>query len=433
MQVSVENTGGLERRLTVNIPEEEFSGKIDTKLRELCKQVKIKGFRPGRVPMSVVKQRFGKQVRQEVVTETMQVSLQEAIQDEDLRPATQPLLDTSPEGLDQGDLEFSALIEIYPEIGEIDVSAIELSQPAATVEDADVQEMLETLRKQRRTWEEVERKAKPGDQVLLEYAAEAEEGRVPEEGMERLAIIIGESGFDELEAAIAKIGAGKQKNVKLAFPEGFRESRLSGVEAPVDLKVITIKESHLPEVNEEFIRDFGVEDGSEETLRDEIRANLQRELAQAVSSITKRQMIQALIASKPDLEVPVGIVKQEAEGLASQTASQQGIEPTPAMAEQFMSIAEERVRGGLLMGELAQINSIRSDGARVRETIETLASTYQQPEEVVQMYYSNQNLLQQVETSVMEDQVVDWILENAKVTPQDMKFSDVIARAASGE
>jgi len=433
MQVSVEDTGGLERRLTVNIPEDEFLGKIETKLRDLCKQVKIKGFRPGRVPMSVVKQRYGKQVRREIVTEAMQFSLQQAIQDEKLRPATQPQVDKVPESLDKGDLEFSAVLEVYPDIGEIDVSTLEVSRPQATVEDEDVEEMLQTLRKQRRTWDLVERKAKAGDQVLLEYAAEVDGNRVPEEDMQRLAIIMGESGFDELEKAIAKIPAGEEKNVKLNFPEGFREPRLAGKKAPVDLKVISVKESNLPEVNEEFIRDFGVEDGTEETLREEIRLNLERELAQAINSITKRRLISALVKSKPEMQVPKGIVREEARSLAAQTAARQGMEPNAAMAEQFMPIAEERVRGGLLMGELSHINGIRSDGARVREAIETLASTYQQPEEVVQMYYSNENLLRQVESSVMEDQVVDWVLENAKVTPQELKFQEVIAKATSGE
>jgi len=433
MQVSVEDTGGLERRLTVNIPEDEFIGKIETKLRDLCKQVKIKGFRPGRVPMSVVKQRYGKQVRREIVTEAMQFSLQQAIQDEKLRPATQPQVDRVPESLDKGDLEFSAVLEVYPDIGEIDVSTLEVSRPQATVEDEDVEEMLQTLRKQRRTWDAVERKAKAGDQVLLEYAADTDAGRVPEEDMQRLAIIMGESGFDELEKAIAKIPAGEEKNVKLNFPEGFREPKLAGLKVPVDLKVISVKESNLPEVNEEFIRDFGVEDGTEETLRAEIRLNLERELAQAINSITKRRLISALVKSRPDMQVPKGIVREEALSLAAQAASRQGMEPNESMADQFMPIAEERVRGGLLMGELSHINGIRSDGARVREAIETLASTYQQPEEVVQMYYSNENLLRQVESSVMEDQVVDWVLENAKVTPQELKFQEVIAKATSGE
>ena len=429
MQVSVENTGGLERRLTVHIPEDEFSGKIETKLRELCKQVKISGFRPGRVPMSVVKQRFGKQVRQEIIGDEVQTSLQQAIQDEALRPASMPRIETSAEEMQKGDLDFTAVLEVYPEIEAIDVSALDLSRPDAEVEDEDIEDMLQTLRDQRRTWDVVERTAEKGDRVLIEYSAETEEGRFPEEGRDRMAIIMGESGFEKLEKAAAKIEPGKDKKVKLTFPEGFREASLSGKKADVELHIISVSEGTVPEVDEAFIQGFGIEDGSEETLREEIRNNLNRELANAKSTMSKTQLVKLLVKSYAGMDVPQSIVREEASSMAAQMASSQGIEPNPAMADLFMPQAEERVRGGMLLGELARQNDIRIDGAKVREAIENIAGTYQQPEEVVQMYYNNQRLLQQVESSVMEDQVVDWVLENAKVTPNKMKFKDVISGA----
>ncbi len=227
MQVSVENTGGLERRLTVHVPEEDILEKVESKLKELRKQVKIKGFRPGRVPMSVVKQRYGKQVRQDIVSETIQASLQQAIQDEALRPASMPRLDTPPENLHSGDLDFSAMIEVYPEMDTIDVSSLEITRPEAKIGAEDVEEMLQTLREQRKVWNPVERTAQDGDKVVIEYAAETKEGRVPAEGKQKLAIMMGESGFDELEKAIAKIPPGEEKSVKLNFPENFRESALA--------------------------------------------------------------------------------------------------------------------------------------------------------------------------------------------------------------
>ena len=429
MQVSVENTGGLQRRLTVQVPGQEIQQQVETKLKELSKSVRIKGFRPGRVPLSVVRQRYGKQVRLDIVNETMQRSLQQAIRDEELRPASTPRLDVEPENLDAGDLEFSALIEVYPEIDTLDVSGIAIERPEAQITDEDVDEMLETLRGQRKTWEDVERKAQAGDRVLLEYSAETEEGRVPEEGEQRLAIIMGESGFDQLEKLLSGLDAGKSKSAKLQFPENFREPKLAGQKAKAEVKLVSVAEGKLPEVDEEFIKSFGVEDGQLDTLRDEIRGNLERELKQAINTLLKSSLIDALLEARPDLEVPDSIVQREAAGMAAQaTGAQQ--QPDPAIVQAFMEPARERVKAGLLMGELARQNKIRINAAKVRETIETVANTYEQPAEVMQLYYGNQRLMEQVESSVLEEQVVDWALENAKVTAKAMKFQEVISSAS---
>jgi trigger factor len=429
MQVSVENAGGLERRLTVQVPGDEIQGRVDSKLKELSKQVRIKGFRPGRVPMSVIRQRYGKQVRLDIVTETMQQSLRQAIRDEDLRPASPPRVDAAPGSLESGDLEFTAVIEVYPEIGTIDVAALTIERPEAAVTDADVDDMLQTLREQRKTWEPVERKAKAGDRVVIEYSAESPSGRFPEEGVQRLAVIVGDSGFEELEKAAAKLATGEEKKVKLNFPENFREPALAGSKAETELKVVSVAEGKLPEVDEEFIKSFGVEGGTLETLRQEIRGNLERELRQATNSMLKTALIEELLNARPDLEVPEGMVREEATGMAAQVTRSQDRAPDPKVVQALLDPARRRVRAGLLMGELAQQNQIRIDSGKVREAIETVANTYEQPAEVMQLYYGNQQLLQQVESSVLEEQVVDWVLENAKVSPKAMSFQEVIAGA----
>jgi trigger factor len=430
MQVSVENTGGLQRRLTVQVPGQEIQQQVESKLKEMSKSVRIKGFRPGRVPLSVVRQRYGKQVRLDIVNETMQRSLQQAIRDEDLRPASTPRLDVEPENLDAGDLEFSALIEVYPEIDDLDVSGITIERPEADITDEDVEEMLQTLREQRKTWQDVERKAQAGDRVLLEYSAEAEEGRVPEEGEQRMAIIMGESGFDELEKLVGGLDAGKSKSGKLQFPENFRERKLAGQKVKAEVKLVSVAEGKLPEVDEEFIKSFGVEDGQLDTLNEEIRGNLERELKQAVSTMLKSSLIDALLAARPELEVPESIVQREAAGMAAQATGSREQQPDPSLVQAFVEPARERVKAGLLMGELARQNKIRIDAAKVREAIETVANTYEQPDEVMQLYYGNQRLMEQVESSVLEEQVVDWVLENAKVTPKAMKFQEVISSAS---
>ena len=436
MQVSVENTGGLERKLTIQVPGDEIQQKVAGKLKELVKTVRIKGFRPGRVPMSVVKQRYGQQARQEIVNDAMQTSIQQAIMDEKLRPASMPRLDTAPRDLDNGDLEFEVMVEVYPEIDKIDVGALAIERPQAQVTEADVEEMLKTLREQRKTWDEVERGAEEGDQVIVDFAAEGEEGRVPEEGYTRMGIVIGSSGFDELDKVLTGLEAGADKKKKLAFPEGFREAALAGTKAKAELKVIKVSEPNVPEVDEAFIQSFGIEDATIEALTEEIRGNLERELKQATTAVLKTHLVEELVKTVPDLEVPNTVVRDEAAGMAAQILSSQGQqEPDQELvlklAEQFMPQAEERVRAGLMMGELAQQNEIRVDGAKVREAINTVASTYEQPAEVVQLYYSNQRLLQQVESSVLEEQVVDWVLENATVTPKDMSFQDIITSATN--
>lgn len=429
MQVSVENTGALQRRLTVQVPGQEIQQQVESKLKELSKSVRIKGFRPGRVPLSVVRQRYGKQVRLDIVNETMQRSLQQAIRDEDLRPASTPQVDVEPERLDAGDLEFSALIEVYPEIDPIDVSAIDIERPAAEITDQDVDDMLQTLREQRKSWDTVERKAKAGDRVLFDYAAETDEGRVPEEGVQRLAVIMGESGFEGLEDALLTLEAKETRDFELAFPENFREAKLAGKTAKADITLASVSEASLPEVDEEFIKSFGVEDGQLDTLKEEIRGNLARELKQATNTLLKSRLIDALLEVRADLEVPDSIVRQEATSMAAQATRSQDQQPDPAIVEAFMEPARKRVKAGLLMGELARQNQLRIDAGKVREAIETVANTYEQPSEVMQLYYGNQRLMEQVESSVLEEQVVDWVLENAKVTPKAMKFQEVITAA----
>ena len=429
MQVSVENTGGLERKLTVQLPGEEIDSKVNNKLRELSKTVRIKGFRPGRVPMSVVRQRYGKAARQEIVGETIQASLQQAIANENLRVASRPRLDSAPEDKENGDVEFSAVVEVYPEVGQIDAAALEVERPEASVTEDDVDDMLKTLREQRQTWEEVERTAGEGDQVIMDFAAEGDEGRVPAEGTKRMRVVLGKSGFDKLEKALAKIPAGESKKVTLEFPEGFNEPALAGKKAKAELAVVRVSQPKLPEVDEDFIKSFGIEDGEVGTLKKEIRGNLARELHQAVNTLLKARLIDVLLEARTDLEVPDSIVQQEATSMAAQATRSQGQAPDPAIVQAFMAPARERVKAGLLMGELARQNRIRIDAAKVRAAIETVANTYEQPAEVMQLYYGNQRLMEQVESSVLEEQVVDWVLENAKVTPRTMKFQEVITSA----
>lgn len=429
MQVTVEHTSSIEKRLKIQVPAEEVNDKVDSKLRELGKQVRLKGFRPGRIPFKVLRQRYGTQATQEVIQQTTQTTLQEAIQQESLRIAAMPRLEQDPVLDKTTGLEINAIIEVYPELDVIEVKDIVIERPDASVTEADINEMLETLRQQRIEWTDLDGKPAEGNQVLLEYSAETDDGAVPEEGKLRLAIIIGESGFDALEKALLKLAPGDEKSLKLEFPEDFREAALAGKKAKVDLTVTKVQQGELPEVDEAFAKSFGIESGDLDELREEVRGNLERELKQAVATQIKTQLVDSLLEAHSDMEVPESLVINEAHSMVQRMLRGAEMEVTREMLEPFMEQARKRVRSGLLLGELARQNEIRADGAKVRETIEEIAQTYEQPAEVVQMYYNEQRLLDAVENQVLENQVVDWAVNNAKVTDKAMSFQDVINTA----
>ena len=435
MQVSVENISAVEKRLKIQVPAEEVKSKVDARLREIGKQVRLKGFRPGRIPFSVLNQRYGPQARQEVIQQETQTALQQAIEQESLRIAANPRLHEAPVLDDDSGLEVNAIVEIYPELAPIDVSAIAIDQPDVSVTADDVAEMLETLKKQRITWTDVSRKPADGDQALIEYTATTDEETMPESGKLRLAVILGESGFEDLEKAIKKMSVDDEKDLTLTFPADFREQALAGKKASVVLNLSKLQEGELPEVNEEFTKSFGVASGDVEELKVEIKNNLTRELDQAVTTQLKTQLADRLLEMHEDLLVPESIVTNEAHGLIQQMLRGAEIEITEEMLEHFREPARKRVRSGLLLGELAQQNDIKIDGAKVREAIEQIAQTYEEPAEVVQMYYKDQRMLQSVENSVLENQVVDWVVKNAKVTDKPMSFQEAInaATQAAGQ
>jgi trigger factor len=431
MEVTVEKSSELRRTLKVKVPSEQLQQKIDTRLKELAKQVKLKGFRPGKIPHKVMLQRYGKSVQQEVVSALVQSSLSEAIERESLRPASNPVLENLPELKAGSDFEFTASIEVYPEFGSIDPAMIILNRPESGVTEADIDEMLQTLRDQRKTWKEIEGKASKGDQVALEYVAETPEGPVPADGRQRISIIIGASGFKDLEKAVSTLTAGDSKKAKLTFPDEYGDPQLAGKKLSVELEVKLVQQAEVPEIDEEFIRSFAVESGKMDDLRSEVRGNLERELDQATKSYLKTQLVGNLLDSYANTDVPQSIVDQEANNLRNRAAQAQKVEPDTMQLEPFMDSAIKRVRSGLLLADLARQNHIMIDGARVRAAIETVAETYEQPLEVVQMYYSNKQLLDSVENIVLEEQVVDWVVENAKVSDVKMSFKEVISAAAA--
>ena len=425
MQVSVENVGKLERKLTVKFPAERFESQVTARIAEMGRTIRLKGFRPGKVPTTVIQQRFGAQVRGEVLSDLIGSTLREAVEQEKLRPIANPAIDTTgrPEN---GEIAYTATFEIMPEFPAIDVSALEVTRPVAEVSDADIDKMIETLRQQRRSFEVVERASAEGDFVMFEYSAQAGDYRFPAEGLERAGSVLGSGTlFKALDEALTGHSADDSFSSDIAFPDDFRNEQLAGKTAQVEFKVIKVQEPKLPEVDAEFAQLFGVTDGDLETFRKEVRANLERELKATLMARLKGEVAEKLADAHPELDVPNLMVQSEARGLAAGSVPR-GQEPPPQLIDAATPVARKRVIAGLLMGEISRKQNLVIDRKRVAEQLAAIASTYEEPEKVVELYNNDPQLMSGLQNRVMEDQVAEWVAEHAKTTTQTLSFDEVM-------
>ncbi|TVQ34542.1 MAG: trigger factor [Wenzhouxiangella sp.] len=428
MQVSVEKTGDLERRMTVQVPADDIDSRVAGRLNELRREVRLKGFRPGKVPINVIRQRYGKQVREEVLSQVMQSSLEQAIGEQDMRVAGVTRLEPTGEGSDAG-FEFIAELEVFPDLPEIAVDDLEIEKPVAEVVESDIDDMIETLREQRRQWHEADRPATDGDRVRLSYVAELDGQRIPETGRHEIAPTVGAlESFPDLQAALEGASSGEEKTVELTFPENYRHESLAGKTAQVELKVQKIEYSELPEVDDEFAAAFGVEEGVEK-LRADVRRNLERELRAAVTNRLKQSVTDKLLGKYADLPLPASSLQQEMRQMQAQVqaqARQQGNEANVPGPEAFRESAERRLRLGLLFGEFARQSGIQIDPARIQAKLEEVAETYENPSQIIEIYRSDERLMDQMENIVLEEQVVDALLERANVSEKQMSFKQAL-------
>jgi trigger factor len=421
MQVSIENVGSLGRKLTIRLPAQRLEDTVRSRVQEMGRTARLKGFRPGKVPTKVIEQRYGSQIRNEALSEMIGSSFQEAVSQEKLRPAVQPQIATTGRP-DNGEIEYTATFEVLPEIGPLDVSNLEIVKPTAEVADADIDQMIETLRLQRRSWNQVERAAHDGDMVLFEYAAQGDGVRHPDAGTDRVGAILGSAAYSpELEAQLAGKKAGDEFSANVTFAPGFRVGALAGKTADVTGKLVRVQEAQLPEVDEAFAKSFGVREGGLEKFREDVRANLERELKGVLMARLKAGVIEKLIDAHPELDVPQTMIENEARQLARQ--SNAGADDAFVS---FLATARRRVSAGLLIAELSRQNSIRLDSKRVSESLATIASTYEEPEKVVELYTRDPQLMNALQNRVIEDQVVEWIAEHAKHSEQKLSFNEVM-------
>ncbi len=437
MQVSVETTSGLERRLIVGVPSSRVDSAVDSRLQEAAKTVKLNGFRPGKVPMRVIRQRFGQSVRMEVLGQVMNDSFYEDNHQQGLTTAGRPEIE--PKSLDEGkDIEFVATFEVFPEIELKDYSSIEVKKPVAEITTADIDEMIENLRTQRASWEVAERAAAEGDQVNIDFAGtkngeEFEGGKAEGTDLE-----LGSGrmipGFED---GIVGMTAGEEKVVALTFPEDYHSEELKGAAVEFKIKVNEVKERKLPELDDEFFKAFGVEEGGEEAFRAEVEKNMARELKNATKNRIKTQVMDGVLAVHGDLQVPKALISQEIDALRNQQMQQFGalaekLNPADILPDDlFRDNAERRVKLGLVLNELISSEEIKADADKVRETLEEMAASYEDKEEVINWYMSQPQQLQQIEGIVIEEQVVEKLLEKSKVSEETLSYKEVMSPPSS--
>ena len=429
-QVSVESVGNLERRMTLSVPARDVDDQVGGRLREIARTARIKGFRPGKVPTSVVEQRFGQQVRAEVLDGLLREGFDSAVRENELRIAGSPRIEPAKAEGDQ--LSYVATFELVPDFGEIDVAKLEVVRHTAEVTEDDVDRMIENLRLQRRSWTAVTRPAKAGDAVDVETWSQSGDERMPAEGVERGVDVIGSGAMlPEIESALEGMSAGDEKSIEVTFPAEWRVPQLAGKTVQVHLKAERVSEQVLPEVDTAFIRSFGVKSGEMSQFRSEIRSNLERELKGALMNRLRREVGEQLAAAYAEVELPPRLVEQEARSMAQQAlqqARQQGQNPTLAANahEAFLEPARKRVLLALLVGEVARRNELRLDPKRLNELLRLIASTYEEPQQVIDLYRNDPQLMQGLQSRAMEEQVIDWIAERAQHTEKSLSFQEAV-------
>lgn len=435
MQVSVETTSALERRMTVGIPADKIDTAVESKLAETAKRVRIDGFRPGKVPLREVRRRFGKSIREEVIGELVSNSFYEAMTKEALNPAGYPAIERTKDAPGE-DFEFVATFEVYPEITVNGLAEIKVVRPVADIQESDIDAMIERLREQRATFVEVARPAQNGDQVIIDFVGTKDGEAFQGGSAENTKLVLGSGqmipGFEDGLVGATK---GEERVLALTFPETYHSEELKGQAVQFAVTVKEVQEKQLPEVNEEFIKAFAAKDPSMDNFRVEIRQNMERELKNAIKNRVKKQVMDGVLEQN-EVDVPKALIDSEIDRQRQQMVQQFGgganFDYRTLPAELFEKQATRAVKLALLLGEVIKNRQIKSDATRVRAAIEELAQPYENPEQVVAWYYENQQVLQQVEAMVLEDQVVDVILEQAQLTDETMPYEEAV-RQPSGQ
>jgi trigger factor len=427
MQVSVQSTGSLERRMEVSVPKEQIEQAIDERLKKVSRTARLKGFRPGKAPIKVIRQQFGAQVRQEVLSDLMQSSFAQAVTEQKLTPAAGPRIEPISNAPGE-DLKYRAIFEVYPELSLKAIDGLVVNRPVADVTEADIEAMVQNLREQRPLFETVERESREGDRVTMDF-----EGQIDGKAFEGsqgtdVAVILGAGRMlRDFETGITGAKAGEQKAVAVRYPDEYHNKDLAGKTAHFSVQVKKVEEKQLPPLDDAFCREYGVNEGGLEQLLSEVADNMRRELSDNVRARLKQQVFDRLLEANP-VDVPKALVDQQVREMQLDTARRIGAKDASQVppADPFIEPARRRVALGLLVGELVKSAGLQLDRTRVEARLGELAATYPDPDAILSAYRQNPDAMRQVESMVLEDQVVDYLLERAKVTDQPSTFKELM-------
>ncbi|MBL8504456.1 MAG: trigger factor [Rhodocyclaceae bacterium] len=434
MQSNQQPASPLERRIDMAVPMAEIEKQVEQRLKKMARTVKMSGFRPGKVPFKMVQQHYGDQARSEAIGEAVEKAFGEAVRSQNLRVAGYPRIEPKG-GEDQGQLEFSAVFEVYPEVRLNGVAEREIERPQIEVGEAEVDKTIEVLRKQRTTFSPAARAAASGDRVTIDFTGRLN-GEVFQGGQATdYPVVLGEGRMlPDFEKGIVGLNAGESRTFDLTFPEDYQVKELAGKQVSFEVTLKGLEAPQLPAVDAAFAKSLGIEDGDTAKMRAEIRANLESEVGKRIRARIKEQAMQALLDANP-LDVPKVLIEQEAESMAEaarQDLTNRGmdIKNMPVDASWFGAQAERRVKLGLIIAEAVKQNSLQAKPEQVRALIDEQAQSYEQPEEVVRWYYSQPQRLAQVEALAIEENVVSWVVANAKTADKAVAFDELMGNAA---
>ncbi|HMN64632.1 MAG: trigger factor [Burkholderiaceae bacterium] len=432
MATQLETTGALERKLAMAVPVAEINRQVVERLRKLSRNVKMPGFRPGKVPMKMIEQSYGPQVHAEVLGDAVSKAFSDAVDEHKLRVAGQPRIETR-EGAAEHELGFTATFEVYPEVALGDPATLELERVSCQVGEAEVDKTVEILRKQRVTWAAADRAAQDGDRVTIDFVGTLDGVAFEGGSATEFPFVLGEGRMlPDFEAGVRGAGTGEKKTFPVAFPAEYGSVELAGKTAQFEVTIRKVEAPQLPQVDEAFARQLGVPDGDLARMRADIRANLEREVGQRVRSRNKAAVMEAL-TKLAAFELPKALVEAESRALgerAIEDLRQRGIDPKnmpPIPPDTFREQAERRVRLGLIVAEIVREHGLQAKPDQIRRQIEEFAQAYENPGEVVRHYFSDRNRLAEVEAIVVEQNVVDWALSKARVTDRALPFDELMS------
>ena len=431
MQASIESIGPFGRRLSFALPSEQIMSQYSARLSEIARSVRIKGFRPGKIPPKVIEQRYGQQAQRETVSAVLQETFETVLRDHALRLAGHPEIQCD----NPSDFRFTATFEVMPEFSAIDVTALSITRPIASVEESDIDQMIEHLRLQRRQWQAVTRGAQLGDRVTIESWSDVEGTRFPPEGIERSVVVLGSHAlFAPIEEGLRDVKVNEEKVLCVKFPKDWRVAELADKDVTLNSLVKEVAQPLLPAIDTAFIESFGIPGGEVATFRKEIRANLERELNTALMNRLRQAVADQLVAAYGQTDLPPQLVQREArlaweqqqESIHAQNAKVS--EPTKEEIEPFLEPARKRILIGMLLAEIARRNAIRLDQQRVLSALQAIASTYEDPDQVISAYSADTDKMTGLQTRVMEEQVIEWIADHAQQTTQQLSFREALGR-----